>query len=155
MFAEKFFLCFCENFFTKIDLKCKICCFHRIFYFLSTFCVKFKKIIFNNNNAYLSKHYSIVCPIPQLVPITNVSAILVDLHKEIFAKMQKFSRNCGNKNVCFNPNDNCILILLHIRSFYLLFSHTACTMHVVSLSNFVTFFVFAKTFTKISRKFIS
>jgi hypothetical protein len=48
------------------------------------------KILQNNVlKCLLSEQYSISCPIPHADHIIDVSAIFVDLHNEIFAKMCK------------------------------------------------------------------
>jgi hypothetical protein len=60
-----------------------------ILLFLAHFVSNFCKNKFEN--AYFSKHYSILCPIPQVVHIINVSAIFDNFCEEIFAKTRKFS----------------------------------------------------------------
>jgi hypothetical protein len=71
-------------------------------HFLETkphFVSNFYKIMFKI--VKISKHYSILGPIPQVVHINNVSAIFV----------KKFSWTWENENFCFSPNGNGILTL--------------------------------------------
>jgi hypothetical protein len=61
-------------------------------------------------NAYFSNIYSILCPLPQVVHIINVSAIFVNFRKEILAKIfAKTKHFAKTKNLTeFGSDTSCI-----------------------------------------------